>query len=125
MTGSTQCHACPATTRSKARPAASHASNEATSTTDRYRRANGGHAGVGLEPQDGAAPLDEEAARLGRAGAEVEHVVRRVGGEVVDERRRVRRPGPVVLLGVGTEGRGAGAVLELPHERGTVASRDG
>ena len=70
-----------------------------------------GHPGVGLDAQDLAPAPGEQPRRLAGAATHVEHPLGLVGQEVVDELRRVRRPGPVVLGGVLAERSGSSSIL--------------
>ena len=69
---STQCHACPAMTASNVRPAASHSSNFATSTSSPLRRAQVGHPRVGVDAEHPAAGRLEQPGRQAGAAAGVD-----------------------------------------------------
>jgi hypothetical protein len=75
-----------------------------------------GHARVRLDADDVAAAVGEEPRHLPGAAANVEDAVRpiavdAIADEGVDEGGRVRRSGPVVALGIGSERLGPPAVL--------------
>jgi len=73
---------------------------------------HGSHAGVGLHPEDTAAPLGEEARGDACPAPDVED--RRtdtIADEIVDHGGGIARSGPVVLLRVRPEGLGAAAIL--------------
>ena len=62
-----------------------------------------GHQGVGFNADNSTTRADEETTRLRRPTANVEHIVRFRGQQVIDESLGVRRASTVVKLGHGPE----------------------
>ena len=76
-----RCQACPATTASNDRPAGSHSSNGATSTSKPPRPGQVGHAGIDFDADYPAARRLELSSGDAGADAHVENVEPRAGGD--------------------------------------------
>ena len=75
------------------------------------RSGHTGHPRVRLDPDDRAAPGEEQACHLAGSATNVEHSRRLAGQQVVDQRNGVRRARPIVALGVFPEGLRPAAIL--------------
>ena len=88
---------------------------EAVASRDR------GHPHVGLDAEHRAAAGREQTADLARAAPDIEDVVATLREEIVDQRCRVARTGPVVLLGVIPEGTRP-ATIVVQHDQPRAAT---
>ena len=80
---------------------------------DAVRPGHAGHPRVRLDPEDLAAPGEEQACHLACSATNVEHSGWLADQQLIDQRGRVRRARPIVALGVLPEGLRTLAILVL------------